>query len=83
MYLIKSDELKIKILKQYKKKSISYTASLLSNILKYKFETIRKALEFFCIIGILEKEVKHHGKKNYTYYNLTKIGDIIISLDKI
>ncbi len=78
--LVKNDVLKIRILKQYKKKNISYTASFLSTILKSKYETIKKALEFFYSIKILEKEIKDHGKKNYTYYNLTKIGKDLIEL---
>lgn len=76
--LIKNDILKIKILKQYKKNNISYTASILSDILKSKFETLRKALEFFYLIGVVEKEIKEHGEKIYTYYNLTNNGKILL-----
>ena len=81
--LIKSDNLKIKILRQYKKKNISYTASLLSGVLGYKFETIKRALEFFYKIGVVDKEIKEHGKKNFTYYNLTEIGKHLIRSEKI
>ncbi|MHA1344550.1 MAG: hypothetical protein ACTSQG_11220 [Promethearchaeota archaeon] len=81
--LIKNDILKIKILKAYKKNNISYTASILADNLKSKFETIKKALEFFSQIGVVYKEVKKHGKKDYTYYNLTEIGEELINSDKI
>lgn len=81
--MIKSDNLKIKILKQYKAKNISYTASILSDILGSKFETVKRALEFFYNIGVVEKEIKEHGKKNYTYYNLTEIGNNLIKSQKI
>lgn len=80
--LIKSDVIKINILKQYEKRNISYTASLLSDILKCKFQTVRNALEFFYCIGIVDKEIKEHGDKNYTYYNLTEIGKKILELLK-
>lgn len=72
--LNKNDVLKIQILKQYNKKNISYTASYLSKLLNSKFETIKKALEFYYMIGVVEKEFKDHGTKKTTYYNITKIG---------
>jgi len=81
--LIKSDVLKLKILKQYKERNISYTASLLSKELSGKFETIQKALEFFYKIGVIDKEIKEHGKKNFTYYNLTEIGKNLIKSERI
>ncbi len=77
--LIKNDKLKIEILRQFKKKNISYTASILSSFLNSKFETINKALEFFYRIGVVEKEIKEHGKKRYTYYNLTESGNVLLS----
>ena len=43
-----------------------------------KFETAKKALDFFILIGILEKEIKEHGSKIYTYYNLTDFGKKLI-----
>jgi len=76
--LTKNDNIKINILMQYKKKNISYTASILSGKLKCKFETARKALEFFYRIGVIDKEIKEHGKKIYTYYNLTESGSILL-----
>ena len=81
--LIKGDKLKVKILKQYKKKNIDYTASYLSELLNARFETIRKALEFFYEIGIIEKDVKEHGEKSITYYYLTDLGKILINSAKI
>lgn len=81
--LNKSDILKIRILKQYKEKDIDYTASYLSDILKSKFETVSKALEFFYNIGVVEKDIKEHGKQNYTYYYLTKIGKELLKSEKI
>ncbi|MHA1150486.1 MAG: hypothetical protein ACTSR8_19890 [Promethearchaeota archaeon] len=81
--LTKNDRIKLKILEQYKRKNISYTPSLLASILEFKYETIKKALEFFHLMGILDKEIKEHGKQNYTYYNLTEIGNIIIKAEKI
>ncbi len=82
--LIKSDNLKIQILKQFKMKNRSYTASHLSEIYKSKFETMRRALEFFYAIGVVEKEVKEHGEnKKITYYNLTEIGKILLKSEKI
>lgn len=80
MDLNKSDILKIRILGQYKKRNTSYTASYLSKLLNNKFETVRKALEFFYIIGVIEKESKEYGSKKITYYNLTKIGMNLIQL---
>lgn len=76
--LIKNDIFKIKILKIYKKHNKSYTASYLSKIINCKFETIVKALEFYCQIGILKKEVKDYSLKHYTYYNLTELGQVIL-----
>lgn len=76
--LLKNDKLKIKILEVYKKENISYTASLLSNIVKSKYQTVKNALEFFYCLGAIEKETKKHGKKSYTYYNLNKVGEILV-----
>ena len=81
--MIKNDILKIKILKQYKAKNISYTASILSNLVESKFETVKRALKFFINIGVVEKEIKEHGKKFFTYYNLTEIGINLIKSQKI
>lgn len=81
--IIKNDELKIKILKQYKRNDSSYTASILAKIIKSKFETIKNALEFFYLIGVVDKEIKDHGKTHITYYNLTKVGQDLINSDKI
>jgi predicted transcriptional regulator len=78
-----NDEFKIKILKQYKKKPIDYTASGLATISNCQYETAKKACEFFYKIGILYKEKKEHGKKDYIYYGLTEIGKILIKSDKI
>lgn len=77
--LIKNDLVKIEILKQYRKKNISYTASHLSNYIEAKYETIKKALEFLAIIGIIEIEKKEHGMKDYIYYNLSNIGKEILN----
>ncbi len=76
--LTKNDRKKIEILKQYNKKNISYTASILSEIIDCKFETAKKALDFFILIGIVEKEIKEHGSKIYTYYNLTEFGKKLV-----
>ena len=81
--LTKNDKLKIKILKQFKKKNIDYTSSYLSEILGGKFETIEKALQFFYEIGVLGKDIKEHGKINYTYYYLTDIGKNLLKSKKI
>lgn len=81
--LIKSDIIKVEILKQYKVKNVSYTASTLSNILNKKFETIKNALEFFSKIGVVEKDIKEHGSKTITYYNLTEVGEIILNSFKM
>ena len=81
--LIKNDILKIKILKQYKHRNIDYTASYLSNILKSKYETVKKALNFFYSIDILEKDIKEHGEKNITYFQLTEYGRNLLSSNKI
>ena len=81
--LIKNDLLKIEILKQYKKRNISYTASILADFLNSKFETVKKALEFFLRIGVIEEEVKIHGKIDYTYYNLADIGKALLRSNKI
>lgn len=81
--LIKNDIIKIKILKEFKKKNISYTASHLSHLVESKYETVRKALEFFVQIGLLEKDIKEHRDKDYTYYNLTNIGKDLIKSKKI
>lgn len=81
--LIQNDLFKLQILKQYKRKNSSYTASILANLLKSKFETIQKALEFFYLIGVVDKEIKEHGKKHITYYNLTKVGQDLINSEKI
>lgn len=81
--LIKNDLIKIDILKQFKKKNIAYTASILAKTLNCKFETAQKALEFFFQIGLVNKDIKEHGKKNYIYFELTKIGQILISSSKI
>lgn len=81
--LNKSDILKIEILRQFKRKRIDYTASYMSNFVKHKFETVKKALDFFVGIGILEKELKEHGDKHYTYYRLSNTGNILIKSEKI
>ena len=81
--MTKNDKLKIIILKQYKKHLIDYTSSYLSNLLEHKFETVKKALNFFYEIGVLEKEIKDHGKKSITYYSLTDIGLMLIKSHKI
>ena len=41
-----------------KKKNIDYTASYLSEILKSKYETVKKALDFFFMLDILERDIK-------------------------
>ena len=76
--LTKNDRIKIEILKQFKKKNISYTASILSDTIKCKFETMKKALDFFVLVGIIEKDIKEHGSKFYTYYDLTDFGEKFI-----
>lgn len=81
--LIKSDILKVLILRKYKEKEISYTASYLSSFFEFKYETVKKALEFFCFIGVLEKDIKEHGKNDYTYYNLTKTGKELLKSDNL
>ena len=81
--LNKNDILKIQILKQFKKKDIDYTASYLSEILDSKYETVKKALDFFYMIDILERDIKEHGKKNITYYNLTNYGKTLLRSNKI
>ncbi len=81
--LIKNDKIKLEILKEFKMRDISYTASILAIRLNSKYETIKKALEFFSLIGIVEKEIKEHGKKIYTYYNLTSIGREFLKSNKI
>ncbi len=85
-YMVKlnrSDLLKIKILKQLKKKNIEYTASYLSAILNAKFETVKNALEFFYEIDLIDKDVKEHGVKNITYYFLSSKGKKLIESNKI
>lgn len=77
--LVKNDALKIEILKQFKKKNISYTASLLASYLNARYETVRRALEFLTLIGATIKETKEHGKKNHVYYDLTPLGKEIIT----
>lgn len=81
--LIKNDIIKIKILNQYKKKNIDYTCSYLAKLLKGKFETINKALEFFVKIDVLKKDIKEHGKRTFVYYSLTDIGENLLSSDKL
>ena len=81
--MTKNDRLKIKILKQYKKHLIDYTSSYLSNMLNHKFETVKKALDFFYEIGVMEKEIKDHGNKTITYYSLTDLGLRLINSNKI
>lgn len=76
--LTKNDRIKIEILKQFKKKNISYTASILSETIKCKFETMKKALDFFILLGIIEKDVKEHGSKYYTYYDITEFGEKVV-----
>ncbi len=79
----RSDILKIKILKQLKKRNIEYTASYLSEILNAKYETAKKALEFFYEIDIIDKDIKEHGVKNITYYFLSSKGKSLIESNKI
>jgi hypothetical protein len=81
--LTRNDILKIQILEQFKKKEIDYTASYLSEILRSKFETISKALEFYFCLGIVEKDIKEHGKKKITYFSLTELGKNLIKSEKI
>jgi len=81
--LIKSDILKIQILKQFKKKEIHYTASYIAGILDSKYETVHKALEFFYQIDILDKDVKEHAEKNIVYYYITEYGKFILKSKKI
>ena len=81
--LIQNDLLKLQILKQFKRKNSSYTASTLASLLNSKFETIKKSLEFFYLIGVVDKEIKEHGKRHITYYNLTKFGQELINSEKI
>ena len=81
--LTKNDVLKIRILKQLKLKNIDYTASYLANLLKSKFETTKKALEFFYQIDILDKDVKEHNTKKITYYRLNENGLNIIKTKKL
>lgn len=50
---------------------------LLKHHLTYSIN-IRKALEFFFRLGIVEKEIKEHRKKDYIYYNITELGELII-----
>ncbi|MHA1285098.1 MAG: hypothetical protein ACTSQP_21575 [Promethearchaeota archaeon] len=81
--LNKSDILKIKILKQFKKNRTYYTASYLAKILKTKYETIYKALEFFYQIDLLDKDIRHFGKKFISYYYLTELGQKLVESNKI
>lgn len=81
--LIKSDILKIQILRQFKKKEIHYTASYLAGILDSKYETVHKALEFFYQIDILDKDVKEHAEKNIVYYYITENGKYLLKSQKI
>lgn len=79
----RSDILKIQILKQYKLNNIEYSPSYLSDILKSKFETVRKALEFLISLGIIEKDVKQHREKKITYYSLSGMGNKLIKSERI
>lgn len=80
--LNKSDILKINILKQFKKKNIDYTASYLSEILSSKYETVKKALDFFYMIDIMDRDVKEHREKSIIYYRLTEYGKKLINSNK-
>jgi len=80
--LNKSDILKINILKQFKKKNIDYTASYLSEILSSKYETVKKALDFFYMIDIMDRDVKEHREKRIIYYRLTEYGKKLINSNK-
>ena len=81
--LNRSDILKIRILNQFKKKDIYYTASYIASLLDSKYETVHKALEFFFQIDILEKDIKEHAEKNVIYYLLTEFGRNLLKSQKI
>lgn len=74
--LIKNDEIKISILKYLQQKGM-LTPSRLSHHIRCKYETANKSLIFFEKIGLVEKEAVRHGQKVYSYYKLTKLGQII------
>lgn len=71
--IIKNDEIKIKILKELSLKA-KITPSMLATKLNYKYETIKKSLTFLEKLSLVEKEIMNHGKKDYVYYQLTKLG---------
>tara|TARA_Y100000310_G_C20602496_1_gene773789 strand:- start:1118 stop:1363 length:246 start_codon:yes stop_codon:yes gene_type:complete len=72
-HIIKNDQIKIKILKEMSSKD-KITPSRLATNLKYKYETIKKSLVFLEKISLVKKEIMNHGKKDYVYYQLTKLG---------
>lgn len=76
-HLIFNDRVKIKGLIELEKR-ISLTPSALSRILKCQYETIKNALNFLEIIGLVSREVRKRGKKNYEYYSLTLLGKEIV-----
>ena len=81
--LNKSDILKIRILRQFKEKNIDYTASYMADLMNNKYETVKKALEFYFSLGIVEKEIKEHGDIQYTYYKITDLGNKLLKSEKI
>lgn len=75
-HMIKNDQIKIKILREMFSKA-KITPSYLSSTLEYKYETIKKSLIFLERLSLVEKEVRNHGKKDYAYYQLTKLGKAV------
>ena len=71
--LIKNDRIKVLILKELNKEG-KLTPSKIASKLLVKYETVKKSLDFFESLKIVNNEVVKHGEKNYIYYQLTKLG---------
>ncbi|MFA5106411.1 MAG: hypothetical protein WC506_05645 [Candidatus Micrarchaeia archaeon] len=76
--LAKNDRIKLAILLELKKED-GLTPSMLASKVKCKYETAKKALDFFTAIGLVRLESEKHGLKSYEYYKLTDTGKKVAS----
>lgn len=72
-----NDRIKISLMKKlYSKSDLSPTA--LANSVGCKYETAKKGLFFLEKIGLVDKKIDRHEKRNHEYFYLTERGRSVV-----
>ena len=72
--LTRSDKIKVEILIFLGDQKKEITPSFISKSMGIKYETVKNALNFLEIIGLVEKNIVNYKIKSYEYFLLTHLG---------